>query len=60
MHPDRITLFNVRMPLIHAFETSFGIEQERECILVRVESEGRYLHRINVYMRVLHNSRDNS
>jgi len=35
-----VTLFHIRMPLVHPFETSFGVEQDRECIIVRVEGDG--------------------
>jgi o-succinylbenzoate synthase len=37
---DRVTLFHARMSLVSPFETSFGVEQERECIIVRVDSGG--------------------
>ena len=37
---ERVTLFHIRMPLVHPFETSFGVEQDRECIIVRVEGDG--------------------
>jgi O-succinylbenzoate synthase len=37
---ERISLYQVRLPLVHPFETSFGVERERDCIIVRVESEG--------------------
>ena len=40
MRLDRVTLFHVRMPLVHPFETSFGVERDRECIIVRVEGDG--------------------
>lgn len=37
---ERVVLYHVCLPLAHPFETSFGIERDRECIIVRVESEG--------------------
>ncbi len=40
MHIDRITLHHLRMPLVAAFETSFGRITDRECILIEVRSEG--------------------
>ena len=40
MKIDRIVLREVRMTLLHPFETSFGVTQERHVILVEVQSEG--------------------
>ncbi len=40
MHLDRITLNHLRMPLVAPFETSFGRITDRECILIKVQSEG--------------------
>ncbi len=40
MKIDSLTLFHIRMPLVAPFETSFGRESERECILIRIQSEG--------------------
>lgn len=40
MKIERIELHHVAMPLVHAFETSFGREHTRACILVAVYSEG--------------------
>ncbi|MBZ5578432.1 MAG: o-succinylbenzoate synthase [Acidobacteriia bacterium] len=40
MRLDRITLRQIRMPLVHFFETSFGRTTERDIILVEVESGG--------------------
>ena len=37
---DRVTLREIRMPLVHFFETSFGRTTERRIVLVEVESEG--------------------
>jgi O-succinylbenzoate synthase len=37
---DRITLREIRMPLVHFFETSFGRTTERRIVLVEVESGG--------------------
>lgn len=40
MKIEAITLHHLRMPLVAPFETSFGREIDRECILVEVRSEG--------------------
>lgn len=40
MKIDRITLREIRMPLVHFFETSFGRTTERRMVLVEVESDG--------------------
>lgn len=40
MKLEKITLFPLRMPLVAPFETSFGRIAERECVLVKIESEG--------------------
>ncbi len=40
MKIDRITLREIRMPLVHFFETSFGRTTERRIIIVEVEGEG--------------------
>jgi O-succinylbenzoate synthase len=37
---DRITLREIRMPLVHFFETSFGRTTHRRILLVEVESAG--------------------
>ena len=37
---DRIELRNIEMPLISPFETSFGVEEVRNVLLVTVHSEG--------------------
>lgn len=37
---DRVVLHQVRMPLAHPFETSFGVQRERDCIILRVEGDG--------------------
>ena len=37
---DRITLREIRMPLVHFFETSFGRTTERRILLVEVQSDG--------------------
>jgi len=36
----RVTLREIRMPLVHFFETSFGRTTERRMVLVEVEGEG--------------------
>ena len=40
MKIDSVTLHHLSMPLVSPFETSFGRETDRECILVEVKSEG--------------------
>ncbi|MBV9768173.1 MAG: o-succinylbenzoate synthase [Bryobacterales bacterium] len=37
---DRITLREIRMPLVHFFETSFGRTTERRIVLVEVSTDG--------------------
>ncbi len=37
---EKITLYPLKMPLVAHFETSFGRIYERECVLVKIESEG--------------------
>ena len=40
MKIERITLYHLRMPLVSAFETSFGRIQTRDCVLVEAFSNG--------------------
>jgi o-succinylbenzoate synthase len=40
MKIDSLTLYHISMPLVAPFETSFGRETERECILITLQSEG--------------------
>jgi o-succinylbenzoate synthase len=40
MKLDRIVLHQIRMPLVHFFETSFGRTTDREIILVEVQAGG--------------------
>jgi O-succinylbenzoate synthase len=40
MKIEAITLHHISMPLVHPFRTSFGVEEERPCIIVEVRSEG--------------------
>ncbi len=40
MKIDSLTLYHIRMPLVAPFETSFGREVERECILVALQADG--------------------
>src|SRR5512145_636253 len=40
MKIDSITLHHLSMPLIAPFETSFGRETDRECVLITLQSEG--------------------
>jgi O-succinylbenzoate synthase len=41
MRIESITLHHIRMPLVSAFETSFGRQTERECILVALQADGQ-------------------
>lgn len=40
MKIDSITLHHIRMPLVSPFETSFGRETDRECVLIEIQSDG--------------------
>ncbi len=40
MKIDSVTLHHLRMPLVAPFETSFGRETDRECVLIEIKSEG--------------------
>ncbi|MBK9926561.1 MAG: o-succinylbenzoate synthase [Anaerolineales bacterium] len=40
MKIDSITLHHISMPLVAPFETSFGRETDRQCIIVTLKSEG--------------------
>ena len=40
MKIDAIILRELRMPLVHPFETSFGVTRERRILLAEVQSEG--------------------
>jgi len=40
MKIDSITLHHLCMPLVAPFETSFGREVDRECVLIEIKSEG--------------------
>ncbi len=40
MKIDSLTLYRLSMPLVAPFETSFGREVDRECILIAADSEG--------------------
>src|SRR5579864_521835 len=40
IQPEQITLREIRMPLVHFFETSFGRTNERRMILVEVSAGG--------------------
>jgi len=40
MKPEKIELLHLKLPYVHFFETSFGREEEREFILVKVYAEG--------------------
>jgi O-succinylbenzoate synthase len=40
MKIESITLHHLRMPLVSPFETSFGREVDRECVIVELQSDG--------------------
>ena len=40
MNIESITLHHLSMPLVAPFETSFGRETDRQCILITIQSEG--------------------
>src|SRR5512142_3300631 len=40
MKIDSMCLYHLRMPLVAPFETSFGREIDRECVLIALEAEG--------------------
>ena len=40
MKLERITLRQIRMPLVHFFETSFSRTYERDIVLVEVQGDG--------------------
>ncbi len=40
MKIESITLHHINMPLVSPFETSFGRDIDRECILIEIRSEG--------------------
>ncbi len=40
MKIESITLHHISMPLVAPFETSFGRETDRECILIKLQAEG--------------------
>jgi o-succinylbenzoate synthase len=40
MKLEQLTLFHLRMPLVSPFETSFGRIDHRECLILRLRSEG--------------------
>ncbi|MBN1317808.1 MAG: o-succinylbenzoate synthase [Anaerolineales bacterium] len=40
MKIDQIELYHLEMPLAHPFETSFGLEINRQCILVAARADG--------------------
>jgi len=42
MRIDRVTLREIRMPLVHFFETSFGRTTERNIVLVEIDAEGTH------------------
>src|SRR5918996_3799446 len=40
MKPSSLTLHHISMPLVAPFETSFGRETVRECILITLQADG--------------------
>ena len=41
MKIETIEIHHISMPLVHRFETSMHVEQDRECLLIRVEADGK-------------------
>lgn len=37
---NQIELYHISMPLVHPFQTSFGRETQRDCIIVAVQADG--------------------
>jgi len=37
---DAVDLIGIRMPLVKPFETSFGVQTDKEALLLRIDSEG--------------------
>ena len=40
MKIESITLHHISMPLVSPFETSFGRETDRQCVLITLQAEG--------------------
>lgn len=40
MRLERAELLRIALPLLYPFETSFGLESEKHCVLVRLDCEG--------------------
>ena len=40
MKIESITLHHISMPLVAPFETSFGRETDRQCVLITLQAEG--------------------
>ena len=40
MKIEKISIYHIKMPLVHPFETSFGLETDRECLILAAESDG--------------------
>ncbi|HLO27513.1 MAG TPA: hypothetical protein VK249_00165 [Anaerolineales bacterium] len=40
MKIDSMTLHHISMPLVAPFETSFGRETDRQCVLITLQGEG--------------------
>src|SRR5688572_17593462 len=40
MKIDSLTLHHISMPLVSPFETSFGRETDRQCIILTIQAEG--------------------
>ena len=41
MKIDTVEIHHISMPLVHRFETSMHVEQDRECLLIHVEGDGQ-------------------
>ncbi len=40
MKIDSLCLYHLSMPLVARFETSFGVERDRECVLIALDADG--------------------
>jgi O-succinylbenzoate synthase len=40
MRIEKLTIYHLDMPLVHPFETSFGLETRRECLIMAAEGGG--------------------
>ena len=40
MKIEKVTIYHLDMPLVHPFETSFGLETTRQCLILSAEGGG--------------------